>query len=73
MDFYSAHPWHIKQTIPFKLAKRIVIFVSHSDPMETRLNELENWLIECNYLKSIIKQAFHRAKLQGPAPEKQNK
>ncbi len=73
LDFNSAHPSHIKQTIPFNLAKRIVIFVSDSDLVETRLNELENWLIECNYPKSIIKQAFHRAKLQGPAPEKQNK
>ena len=73
LDYHSAHPSHIKQTIPFNLAKRIIVFVSDPDLIEIRLKELEKWLIDCNYPKSVIKQAFHRAKLQGPAPDKSDK
>ena len=73
LDYHSAHPSHIKQTIPFNLAKRIIVFVSDPDLIEMRLKELEKWLIDCNYPKSVIKQAFHRAKLQGPAPDKSDK
>ena len=28
LNFHSAHPFHVKQTIPFNLAKRIIVFVS---------------------------------------------
>ena len=72
MDYKSAHPDHIKQTIPFNLAKRIVVFVSDSELVEIRLKELEQWLLDCHYPKKLVKNAFHRAKLQGPAPEKRN-
>ena len=63
LNFYSAHPFHIKQTIPFNL----------SDPerMKFRLDELENWLLRCEYPKDLIKQAFHKAKVQEPAPFKE--
>ena len=67
LNFKSAHPTHIKNTIPFNLAKRIVVFVSDPQIVEIRLNELEHWLLDCSYPRNLIKQAFHRAKLQGPA------
>ena len=73
LNFKSAHPSHIKDTIPFNLAKRIVVFVSDPQIVEIRLNELEHWLLDCSYPKNLIKQAFHRAKLQGPAPEPKKK
>ena len=73
LDYHSAHPSQIKQPIPFNLAKRIIVFVSDPDLIEMRLKELEKWLIDCNYPKSVIKQAFHGAKLQGPAPDKSDK
>ena len=41
--------------------------------MEKNLNELYNWLIECNYPTDIIERGFKNAKLQGPAPLKENK
>lgn len=69
LNFTSAHPNHIKNTIPFNLAKRIVVFVSDPLLLDFRLRELEHWLLDCNYPTNLIKQAFHRAKLQGPAPE----
>ena len=31
LNFQSAHPNHIKDTIPFKLAKRIIVFVTDED------------------------------------------
>ena len=37
-----------------------------------RLKELKNWLKDCNYPDSIINQSFYHAKLQGPAPFKDN-
>ena len=69
LNFYSAHPSHIKDSIPYNLAKRIIVFVSDTSHLESRLAELEQWLLECSYPKNLIKQAFDRAKLQGPAPE----
>ena len=71
LNFHSAHPFHIKQTIPFNLAKRIIVFVSDPEHMNFRLRELENWLLRCEYPKDLIKQAFHKAKVQGPAPFKE--
>ena len=37
--------------------------------METRLNELKEWLLACNYPLKLINKQFHNAKLQGPAPQ----
>ena len=69
LNFHSAHPSHIKDSIPCNLAKRIIVFVSETSHVESRLAELEQWLLECSYSEKLIQQAFHRAKLQGPAPE----
>ncbi len=54
LNFNSAHPSHIKNTIPYNLAKRIVVFVSDENLVEQRLNELKTWLIYCNYPLNII-------------------
>ena len=70
LDFNSAHPSHIKESIPFNLAKRIIVFVSDPELVQQRLKELEEWLLDCNYPLEKIRAAFHRAKVQGPAPEK---
>ena len=71
LNFQSAHPRHIKDTIPYNLAKRIVVFVTDEERIKFRLQELKNWLLNCNYPNSLIDHAFHKAKLQGPAPKKQ--
>ena len=41
LDFNSTHPSHIKDSIPFNLAKRIIVFVSDPDLVQQRLKELE--------------------------------
>ena len=68
LDYESHHPIHIKNNIPFNLAKRIIVFCSRPEVEQFRLNELKNWLLNCNYPESLIMKAFHNAKLQGPAP-----
>ena len=72
LNFHSAHPTHIKNTIPFNLAKRVIVFVTKEDRMKFRLKELKNWLLKCNYPNDLIDQAFHKARLQGPAQNPEN-
>ena len=71
LDFYSHHPRHTKSNIPYNLAKRIVVFVSDPVIKTYRLNELKNWLLQCNYSLSLIKSSFFKAHLQGPANKPQ--
>ena len=40
--------------------------------MKFRLKELKNWLLKCNCPNGLIDQAFHKAKLQGPAQNPEN-
>ena len=47
LDYKSHHPDHIKNNIPFNLAKRIIVFVSNEQREKIRLNELQS------YFKSI--------------------
>ncbi len=69
LNYNSAHPKHVKDTIPFNLAKRIIIFVTEEDRISERLKELETWLLSCNYPLELIRRSFRNAKLQGPAPK----
>lgn len=73
LNYYSHHPIHIKNNIPYNLAKRIIVFVSNPDKMNFRLNEMKSWLLNCDYPEKIIDKGFYNAKLQGPAPNPQEK
>ena len=44
---------------------------SDEEKMNERLSELKTWLLSCNYPLAIIDKAFFNAKLQGPAPKKE--
>lgn len=68
LDYQSHHPNHIKNNVPYNLAKRIVVFTSNPSKEKERLKELYGWLEDCHYPPDLIKKAFHRARLQGPAP-----
>ena len=72
LDFHSHHPPHVKNNIPYTLAKRIIVFCSDDEREKFRLQELKTWLIKCNYPIDIITQGFKNAKLQGPAPAPNN-
>ena len=73
LDYNSHHAQHVKDNIPYNLAKRIIVFTSNSEKVEKHLNNLRNWLKNCHYPPSIINKGIHNAKLQGPAPEPRNK
>ena len=71
LNYFNHHPEHTKQNIPYNLAKRIIVFVSDEEKMNERLSELKTWLLSCSYPLPIIDKAFFNAKLQGPAPKKE--
>ncbi|XP_065667728.1 uncharacterized protein LOC136088018 [Hydra vulgaris] len=73
LNYKSHHPFHIKKNIPYNLAKRIIVFTSNYEIEKIRLAELKSWLKDCEYPDVIINNAFHNAKLQGPAPQKKSK
>ena len=68
----SHHPEHVKNNIPFTLAKKIIVFCS-SRFVEERLSELRTSLLACKYPPHIINKGFHNARLQGPAPDPSKK
>ena len=72
LSYHSHHPDHIKNNIPFNLAKRIIVFCSDATVEKRRLKELKEWLQKCDYPEHIISKCFHNAKLQGPAPKPNN-
>ena len=73
LDYHSFHPTHVKDNIPFSLAKRIICFVSDTSRMEYRLNQLKVWLLACNYPINIIEKGIFNSRLQGPAPKRIDK
>ena len=68
LDYNSHHPQHIKDNIPYNLAKKTLCFIPDEERLEYRLNELKTWLLKRNYPSRLIDKKFHNAKLQGPAP-----
>ena len=58
LDLNSAHPSHIKESIPFNLAKRNIAFASDPELVQQRLKELEDWLLDCNYPFEKIQAGF---------------
>ena len=72
LHYDSHHPAHVKNNIPYCLAKRIIVATSDEEMMEKNLMDLTGWLQDCGYPDSIIQKGIFNAKLQGPAnvPEK---
>ena len=70
LNYQSFHPRHVKDNIPFNLAKRLIVFVTNCEKMEFRLTQLKAWLKKCGYPDKIVDKGFHNARLQGPAPVK---
>ena len=73
LEYNSFHPNHIKNNIPYNLAKRIIVFTTNSEKETKELQNLRVWLRNSNYPPAIINKAFHNAKLQGPAPDPKKK
>ena len=73
LSYDSHHPQHVKDNIPYVLAKNIIVSTSDGEMMETNLCDLEGWLQKCGYPLNIIKRGVFNARLQGPAPAPTNK
>ena len=67
LPYESVHPDHTKNNIPYNLAKRIILFVSNSEKVIIRLDELRQLLKECKCPEHVISESIFNAKLQGPA------
>ena len=63
LDFsVSCHPRHVKQNIPYALARRICTIVTKDDIRNIRLGELETFLTNQNYPKKLINNGIEKAK-----------
>ena len=69
LNYNSHHPTHIKNNLPYNLAKRLIVFCSTSEKETKRLKELRTWLLDCHYPPHVIDKGFFNARLQGPAPQ----
>ena len=67
LSYDSHHPQHVKDNIPYVLAKNIIVSTTDSDTMENNLRDLKVWLRKCKYPIDIINRGVHNARLQGPA------
>ena len=68
LDYNSHHPTHMKDNIPYGLAKKLIAFVPDYERLEYRLSQLKTWLLKRNYPSKIIDKKIHNARLEGPAP-----
>ena len=73
LHYDSHHPTHVKNNIPFCLAKTIIVSTSDETMMEQNLVDLTMWLRECGYPYNIIERGIFNARLQGPANVPNNK
>ena len=73
LHYESFHRDHVKNNIPYTLAKRIVVFTSNGETTRRNLSDLTTWLNNCGYPESIIQKGIHDALLQGPANKKEEK
>ena len=71
LNYFSHHSEHTMQSMPYNLAKRIIVFVSGEEMMNQRLSELKKWLVSCSYPLTAIEKAFIKAKLKRHAPKKE--
>ena len=72
LPYDSAHRESCKKSIPYNVAKRIFVFVTSSEKVELRLNELRVQLKNNKYPYHIISNALYNANFQGPAPKSKN-
>ena len=60
--YTSCHPKHIRNSIPYNLARRLKTIVSDERTLHKRLEKFEEILIKREYPLSLIEDAFKKAK-----------
>ena len=73
LEYDSFHPQHVKDNIPFSMAKKINVFTTDPEKVRLLLQQMKTWFLEIGYPLKIIDQAIHNAFLQGPAPRPEEK
>ena len=68
LPYDSAHPHHTKNNIPYKLTKRIIVFVSSPEKVIVHLDKLRQFLKDCKYPEHVTSKSIFNVNLQGPAP-----
>ena len=63
LPYNSCHPRHVKNNIPFSLARRIRVIVSEESVQDKRFTELSGFLLDRGYPKSLIQDSIRKAKL----------
>ena len=63
----SAHLDHTKNNIPYNQAKEIIVFVSDTEKVVIRFDELRQFLKNCKHLEHVMIKNIVSAELQGPA------
>lgn len=76
LHFKSSHPKHVKNNIPYSLARRICCIVSKPDIRDKRLEELTEFLLRQSYPRKLIVEGIKKAKAVPPealrAPKNSN-
>ena len=52
--FDSCHPRHIRNNIPYNLARRLCTIISDAEILDTRLKELQVLLLQRHYPRKLI-------------------
>ena len=60
-NYFSCHPKHAKNSIPYNLSRRICTLVSDSELRMKRLQELKNSLISRKYPITLIESGINKA------------
>ena len=61
LNFHSHHPRHTKIALPYNLSRRICTIVSDEQLRMTRLIEMKQSLIKCNYPQNLIDDGIRKA------------
>ena len=56
----SAHPAHLKRSIPFSQALRLRRIVSNDATLRTRIEEYKDYFIASGYKKNLLDQAMDK-------------
>ena len=60
LPFNSNHPRHVKEAIPFNLARSICTIVDDPERKMKRLDELKHWLFKSGYPFNLIKNCISK-------------
>ena len=61
LNYFSCHPKHTKNSIPYNVSRRVCTIVSGSELRMKRLQELKNSLIARKYPMSLIESGINKA------------